>query len=70
MITQFKAKIENENEVANVINTGLEKSKADTIYLMSNGEWIQIAHKEFKEELEAEGYWVASIFEYGHRVEA
>ena len=70
MITQFKAKIENENEVANVVNTGLEKSKADTIYLMSNGEWIQIAHKEFKEELEAEGYWVASIFEYGHRVEA
>lgn len=70
IITQFRAKVENDKEVANVLYTGLEKSKKEVIYFMSNGEWVQIAHRDYKEELEADGFWVAGIFEYGHRVEA
>lgn len=70
MIRQFTAKVDNENEVANVLYTGLEESKKEIIYFMSNGEWVQIAHRDYKEELEADGFWVAGIFENGHRVEA
>ena len=63
MIRQFTAKVDNENEVANVLYTGLEESKKEIIYFMSNGEWVQIAHRDYKEELEADGFWVAGIFE-------
>ena len=70
MIRQFTAKVDNENEVANVLYTGLEESKKEIIYFMSNGEWVQIAHRDYKEELEADGFCVAGIFENGHRVEA
>ena len=69
MIRQFKAKINNENEVANVFHTGLEESKKETIFVMSNGEWIQIAHKDYEEELKEEGFWIAGIFENGHKID-
>ena len=70
MIRQFRAKVDNENEIANVLMTGLESSKTQgTIFFMSDGTWAQIAHAEYKEELIGEGFWVAGIFEGGHRVD-
>lgn len=71
MARQYSARIENENEVANVFSTGIEASKTQgTIFLMSNGEMVQIVHAEYEDEMKEDGYFVASIFEGGHRVEA
>jgi hypothetical protein len=70
MTKQYIAKVTDNKEITNIINTGLEESKNETIYLMSNGKIVQIIHKDYKEEVENEGYWIAMIFEYGHRVEA
>lgn len=69
MIRLFTANVDDEKGVANVLDTGLEESKKKTIYFMSNGKWVQIVHRDYKEELKADGFWVAGIFENGNRVE-
>jgi hypothetical protein len=66
----FECKLENESDVTDIILTAIEKSKnPETVYLMSNGEQLHLIHKDYIEEYEVEGYWVASIYEYGNRVE-
>jgi hypothetical protein len=66
----FECKMENEDDVRDIILTAIERSKNNEIvYLMSNGKELQIIHRDYKEECEEDGYWVASIYEQGHRVE-
>lgn len=69
MTRQFVANIEDNESINNVIATGINASEnGETVYLMSNKKFLQLAHKDFREELEADGYFVSLIFEYGHIV--
>lgn len=67
MIRQFTANIEDNESINNVVATGIDSSKhGETIYMMSNKKMVQLAHRDFREELEEEGYFVSLIFEYGN----
>lgn len=70
MEVQLTAKIENETDVANLFLTAMRGSKFEALYVLSNGELLKVAYRDYKIELEAKGFWVVAIFEYGNRVEA
>lgn len=70
MFRQYVANVNNEEELGRVFWTAIETSKNDTVYVMSNGAFVQLAHRDYMEEMKEEGYWTACIFEHGHRVEA
>lgn len=67
---RYMANIKNENEISEIIETAKSSSRLDTIYLMSNGEFLQIVHRDYLDELKDMGYFVSMIFEGGNRVEA
>lgn len=67
---RYMANIKKENEVKEIIETAKSSSSFDTIYLMSNGEFLQIVHKDYLDELKDMGYFVSMVFEGGNRVEA
>ena len=59
--------------IANTIEEARSFSakKFCTVYLMSNGENLTyVVHASTRRWKEEEGYWVAAIFEDGHRVES
>lgn len=62
----FRANLEKADKVINLINTAREESKKETIYVMSNGKYLEIVHKDYVEEYKNDGCWVAQIYEYGH----
>lgn len=56
--------------MANLFLTAMRGSKFEALYVLSNGELLKVAYRDYKIELEAKGFWVVAIFEYGNRVEA
>ena len=69
MAKTYIADIKDAKAIIDLTNTGLLESLKDTIYVMTNGKIAQIIHRDYKEELEAEGFWTATILENGHAVE-
>ena len=58
-------------ELADYIKIAESVSKRNGIsWLMSNGKEIKVAYAEHEKEFEERhGFWVAAIFENGHKVE-
>ena len=62
-----------EREMLNTLEEArlYSASIGDTVWAFSNGEHVVFTTGEFSRNyLSTHGYWIAAIFENGHRVEA
>lgn len=71
-MTRFTASANNFDELTELLQTATLKSTkygGDRLLVMSNGSEVHLIHSEYRGEFEADGYWLAMIYENGHRVE-
>ena len=68
-MNRFTANASNFDELIELLQTARENSYNDPVFVMSNGSQVHLIHAEYKAEFEADGYWVASIYENGLRAE-
>ena len=68
-MTRVPASANNFDELTELLQTAIEKSQGARLYVMSNGSVAQLIHTEYRDDFEADGYWLSLVYENGHRVE-
>ena len=66
---RFTANAANFDELTDLLRTARDRSYGCQVFVMSNGDTVEITHFDYTSEYMTDGYWVAAIYEDGIRTD-